>query len=90
MKIYIVERDNPQCWEEPQVYMDGKEAVEAIREEYEAQMSELGTSQKYADDGLGGYGCYWEIDEEQLCGSCLIDSDYDGDRWQWRLTEHEI
>lgn len=28
MKIYIVERNNPQCWEEPEVYLDGKEAIE--------------------------------------------------------------
>lgn len=90
MKIYIVERDNPQCWEEPEVYVDGKQAVADIKKEYEEQMEELGTSQEIADDGYGGYGCYWMIDEENYCGSCLISCDYDSDRWNWRITEHLI
>lgn len=41
MKIYIVERNNPQCWEEPEVYFDGKEAIEDIKKEYIEQMEEL-------------------------------------------------
>lgn len=90
MKIYIVERNNPWCWEEPEVYLDGNKAVADIRKEYEAQMEELGIEKDDPDDGYGIAWYEWLIDEENYCGDCLIDRDSDGDRWQWRITEHLI
>lgn len=90
MRIYIVERNNPQCWEEPEVYLDGNEAIVDIRKEYEAQMEELGIDKDAPDNGYGIAWCEWMIDEENHCGSCLIDRDIDGDRWEWRITEHLI
>ena len=90
MKIYIVERNNPQEWIEPEVYLDGAKALEDVRKEYLAQMEELGTSQEKADAGFGSCGCYWMFDEDGCYGSCLIDRDLDGDRWEWRITEHLI
>lgn len=90
MKIYIVERNNPQCWEEPEVYLDGKEAIADIKKEYEAQMKELGIEKDDPENGYGAAWCTWMIDEERCCGDCLIDRDIDGDRWQWRVTEHLI
>ena len=90
MKIYVVERNNPECWEEPQVYTDGKKAIADIRKEYEEMMEKLGTSQEIADAGDGEYGCDWMIDEEHFCGDCQIEADWDSDRWQWRITKHEI
>ena len=90
MKIYIVERNNPVEWEEPQIYLEGKKAVEDVKNEYNAQMEELGTTQEKADKGFGSCGCYYMVDEDRYYGSCLIDRDIDGDRWEWRITEHEI
>jgi len=90
MKIYIVERDNPTEWIRPEVFTDGAKALSIVRKEYEAQMSELGTSQEMADKGEGCYGCYWQWTENSYEGSACIDSDYDGDKWQWRITECEI
>ena len=90
MKIYIVERNNPKTWEEPEVYLDGKRAIEDIKKEYTTQMKELGISQKEADEGFGNYGCDWMIDEENYCGDCQISEDWGGDRWQWRITGHLI
>lgn len=90
MKIYIVERDNPKEWIEPEVFADGKKALDIVRKEYETQMSELGTSQEKADKGFGNYGCYWQFEEDSCVGSACIDSDCDCDQWKWRITEHEI
>lgn len=90
MKIYIVERNSPYEWVEPQVYLDGKAAVADVRREYEAQLEELGTSQQEAESGLGSCGCYWMIFEDICCGDCLIDRETDGDQWQWRITSHVI
>lgn len=36
------------------------------------------------------HGAIWSVDEESGTGTALIDRDIDGDRWQWRITEHEI
>ena len=33
MKIYIVERNNPECWIEPEVYLDGEVAINDILKE---------------------------------------------------------
>lgn len=90
MKIYIVERDNPSYRPEPEVFLDGKKAINIVKEEYIKQMEELGTSQEKADSGYGSCGCYWNFTEDNFCGDALIDRDYDGDRWEWRITEHEI
>jgi len=90
MKIYIIERDNPQYRPEPEVFLDGNRAVSMVKEEYNNQMKELETSQEKADAGYGGYGCYWNFEETDFCGDALIDSDCDGDRWEWRITEHEL
>lgn len=90
MKIYIVERNNPQCWEEPEVYFDGNKAIEDIKKEYEAQLEESGIRKDDSDNGYGAAWCEWMIDEENYCGDCLIDRDIDGDHWQWRISEHLI
>lgn len=82
MKIYIVERNNPERWMEPEVYLDGKEAIEDILKEYQSQLEVL--------DDYSCIGSYWMIDEEKYCGDCLIERETDGDQWQWRLTEHLI
>lgn len=33
---------------------------------------------------------YWNFEEGECCVDALIDQDCDGDRWEWRITEHEI
>ncbi len=90
MKIYIVERDNPSYRPEPEVFIDGNKAFEAVRIEYNDQMKELGTSQEESDAGFGSYGCYWNFDGDSYTGDCLIDCDIDVDRWEWRITAHEV
>lgn len=90
MKIYIVERDNPKYKPEPEVFLDGNKAVSIVKEEYIKQMEELGTSQEKANAGNGSYGCYWNFTDGDFCGDALIDCDCDGDRWEWRITEHEV
>ena len=89
MKIYIIERDNPYNRPEPQVIINGEEAIFIVKKEYSDQMKELKTSQEIADSGKGAYGCYWNFDDS-FVGDCLIDSNYDSDRWEWRITEHII
>lgn len=44
MKIYIVERDNPNYTPEPEVFTDGRKALATVKGEYEDQMKDLGTS----------------------------------------------
>ena len=90
MKIYIVERDNPSYKLEPEVFTDGNKALETVRTEYCNQMKELGTTQEKSNAGYGSCGCYWNFDNDSYIGDCLIDRDIDGDRWEWRITEHEI
>ena len=89
-KIYIIERDNPSYKPEPEVFTDGKIALDKVKKEYEDQMEELGTSQEKADAGYGSCGCYWNFEDGEYCGDALIDQDSDCDRWEWRITEHEI
>ena len=90
MKIYIIERDNPSYKPEPEVFTDGKQAFETVKREYTDQMEELETSQEKSDAGYGSCGCYWNFEDGEYCGDALIDQDIDGDRWEWRITEHEI
>jgi len=90
MKIYIVERDNPSYKPEPEVFTDGTKALETVKAEYHAQMEELGTTQEKSDAGFGSCGCYWNFNGDNCIGDCLIDLDCDGDRWEWRITEHKI
>lgn len=90
MKIYIVERDNPKYKPEPEVFLDGKKAVNTVKEEYEKQMNELDTTQEKANAGYGPCECCWNFEDGEYCGDALIDMDCDGDRWEWRITEHEV
>lgn len=90
MKVYIVERDNPEYKPEPKVFLNGNQAVSMVKEEYIKQMEELGTSQEKSDAGYGSCGCHWNFTDGGFCGDALIDRDCDGDRWEWRITEHEI
>lgn len=88
MKIYIVESDNPTCWEEPVIYINPDKAVQKVKEEYNSIKEYMGIEDE--NDAYGAAWCDWSIDEEIGLGTALIDRDSDGDRWQWRITEHEI
>lgn len=90
MRIYIVERNNTEYRPEPEVFLDGNKAVNTVKEEYREQMEELGTSQEKSDAGYGSCGCYWNFTDGDFCGDALIDRECDGDRWEWRITEHEL
>lgn len=90
MKVYVVERDNTRYKPEPEVFLDGSKAVSMVKKEYTKQMEELGTSQEKADAGYGSCGCYWNFTSGNFCGDALIDRDYGGDRWEWRITEHTL
>lgn len=88
MTIYILERDNPHCHPEPEVFLDGESAFKIAKKEFEEQLLAFGTSLEECERGEGCFGCYWNFYGNT--GSALIDSDYDGDRWEWRVTEHVI
>lgn len=90
MKLYVLERDNSIYKPEPEVFIDGKKAVNIVKEEYVSQMEELDTSQEKADAGYGPCGCYWNFGGGDYCGDALIDRDCDGDCWEWRITEHVV
>lgn len=90
MTIYIIERDNPYNRPEPEVVLYGNEAFRIVEKEYENQLEELEITQEQIDEGKGCYGCYWEFENDDFVGSASIDSDYDGDSWSWRITEHVI
>lgn len=91
MTIYIIERDNPKTRPEPEVLLNGSEAVTKVRTEYEETITgDLELNLEEAEEGNEDYGCYWQIDEESCEGTVLIDADWDGDRWEWRITKHEI
>lgn len=91
--IYVLERDNPGYTPEPEVLLDGEIAIDIVRREYNEQMKELGTSQEKSDAGYGSCGCYWNFSsdtEGDFCGDAVIDRDYDGDCWIWRITKHAL
>lgn len=90
MKIYIVERDTPSCKPEPEVFIEGNIALETVRTEYNTQMKELGITQEKSDARYDSRGCFWNFDNDSYIGDCLIDRDIVGDRWEWRITEHEV
>lgn len=90
MLVYVIEYDNPHSRPFPDVVLDGEAALRKVKAEYEAQMEELGTNQEKADAGYGEYGCYWRFEEGCIEGSALIAADEDADRWEWRITSHEI
>lgn len=70
--------------------LNGNKAVSMVKEEYINQIKELRTSQKKADAGYDSCGCYWNFTDGDFSSDALIDCNYDGDRWEWRITEHEI
>lgn len=88
MKIYILERDNPTCWEEPEVYDNPDNAVLKVKLEYAEVKNDIGIIDE--NDGYGSGWCHWDIDEDTGIGTALIDRDIDGDCWQWRITKHEV
>lgn len=89
MKIYIIERDNNEEWIEPEVFTEKQKAFDTVEKEYKNLLEELDITQEDIDKGRGCYACYWEIDE-YLTGRVSVQSDYSGDYWHWRITEHEI
>lgn len=90
LTVFVVERDNPKTRPEPEVLTDGAKALEIVRKEFNGMMAELGTSLDNSDIGVGCYGCYWSFAENECIGTALIDADYDGDRWEWRVTNHTV
>lgn len=54
MTIYIVERNNPESWEEPEVYVNGKKALDTVREEYESKRKNSASKMKMTVMVQGG------------------------------------
>ena len=91
MIVYVIERNNPQTWEEPQIVLNGKDALNIVREEYENKINEL--SEIYRSEKsmeIFEFGCYWFFDENSFTGTATIEADYLTDKWEWRITEHNI
>lgn len=83
MTIHVLERSNPDFRPEPEVFVDGREAVKTMRKEYTQTMEELGIMQ--GDES--SYECYSSL-EGGHCGECSIADRDSSDRWEWRITEH--
>lgn len=75
-KIWIIEADNNECWDEPIIKYSAKEAEDYVRKEYECAFA-------INPD----FNTYWEI--ENGIGTASISDNY-GDYFNWRITEHEI
>ena len=80
-KIWIIEADNDECWDEPIIKYSAKEAEDYVRKEYKSILVDLS---QYKDNTLSNY---WEI--ENGTGTASISNCY-GDYYNWRITEHEI
>jgi len=90
MKIFIIERDKPECWLEPEVFTDGDKALEVIKNEYESQKKALEITDSDIKSGSGSYDCYNTIDKNNYCGEIGICNMRTGCLWQWRITEHNF
>lgn len=62
MKIYILEKNNPSCWEEPEVFINPDKAVEKVREEYEAVKEDIGITCKEDENCIAW--CEFEFDKK--------------------------
>lgn len=87
--VYVIERDNPECRPEPEVVLDGQKALEAVQTEFEEQCKEFGIN-------FGGEAdaphieTGWNFLPEGCTGDAYVDDVPGGDRWEWRITEHQI
>lgn len=93
MKIYILERDNFEERPNPQVFINGYEALETVRKEFKSKLANLGISDEFAEyeiDEENGYSYCWFIDNSSHCGDCMISDVHGSDEWSWRITEHDI
>ena len=86
MKIYVVETIYPESNPEPEVFTDGKKAVEYVRTEYKEVEESIRKSEKDFDTK---YESFLKINED-FCGECQISGDWASDVWQWRITAHDI
>lgn len=88
MKIWIVEHDNDDFRDEPEVKYTGESALESVRTAYEKAKESEGVAEN-SDDGFcqNGYECEWNFNGYE--GSASI-SDTHGTFYSWRITSHEI
>ena len=86
MKIYVVETIYPESNPEPEVFTDGKKAVEYVRTEYKEVEESIRKSEKDFDTK---YESFLKINED-FCGECQISGDWASDVWQWRITAHDV
>lgn len=84
-KIYIIERGKPEYSPDPEILNDGKKALYIVKGEYNENMKKLGTSQGKLDK----FDCYWNFENDKYCGNAVIYTSNE-ERWEWRITEHNI
>ena len=90
MKVYIVERDSASFWKHPDVFTDGKLAVETVREEFLRIAKEEFDIDESEIDAEGLYECEWYFYEDTFTGTARLGSMYDESYYKWRITEHEL
>ena len=78
-KIWIVEADNNECWSEPIILENAKDAEEYVRREYEAACLAMAQSKNVFDEWLIVNGT----------GIASISNGM-GDYYNWRITEYTI
>ena len=88
MKIWIVEHDNDDFSDEPEIKYTGESALKSVRTAYEKAKESEGVAEN-SDDGFcqNGYECEWNFNGYE--GSASI-SDTHGTFYSWRITSHEI
>jgi hypothetical protein len=89
MKIYIVERDYPQCRPEPEVFESSNYAKLVVNKEYEDTLVELGITLKDIENCNGHWVVYRNDWSESRCEIAIIDS-WSFERYAWRITEHNV
>lgn len=75
-KIWIIEADNNECWDEPIIKYRWEEAENYVANEFEDVLAEN-----------PNFNHYWEIKDG--IGTASISNDC-GEYYNWRITEHEI
>ena len=87
MKIYIMERDNPQTRQDPEIFYSMEEAAKTVEDEVEQAMKDLNITEEDLDKQYGYYEVRYANDV--LCSASLVD-EWSGERYDWRITEHII
>lgn len=86
--IYVLERDNPDTRPEPEVSTDGAALLAKVEAEWRETLTDI--EYKPDDPYVETYWNFEELDPDDHCGDALIDRRTYSDRYEWRITKHEL